>query len=193
MVYCVIRGCMEMIRKQTTKELLGESVRELAAQRSLDKITVKEIAQNCGVTSATFYNHFRDKYDLIAWVLNEQMEQVYMAYAEGKETWPQTILSMIHVLYDGRSFYRNAFANTSGQNSFVFSTHSHSIDLLTEIVRQKAGAQFTDDLAFFVEFYLRGTSITVMEWILGGCKTPPEQLADYFMRAMPAPLQPYLA
>lgn len=45
---------------------MGESVRELAAQRSLDKITVKEIAQNCGVTSATFYNHFRDKYDLIA-------------------------------------------------------------------------------------------------------------------------------
>lgn len=55
---------------------MGESVRELAAQRSLDKITVKEIAQNCGVTSATFYNHFKDKYDLIAWVLNEQMEQM---------------------------------------------------------------------------------------------------------------------
>ncbi len=182
-----------MIRKQTTKELLAESVRELASRRPLDKVSVKEIAENCGITTATFYNHFKDKYELIAWILNYQMEEVYSRYAEGREPWKQTILSMVSILYQDRAFYRNAFANTSGQNSFVFSTHSHSIELLTEIVRRKAGDGFTDELEFFIKFYLRGTSVTIMEWILGGCKTAPDQLAEYFLQAMPAALQPYLS
>ncbi len=182
-----------MIQKKTTRELLGESIRELAMQRPLDKITIKEIAENCGVTSATFYNHFRDKFDLIAWILNRETEAVYLAYAEGKATWEETIVSMVDILYADRAFCRNAFANTSGQNSFVLSTHSHSIDLLTEIVRSKAGDDFSEDLAFFVEFYLRGTSITVMEWIMGGCIIPPAQLSKYFLQAMPEALKPYLA
>ncbi len=181
-----------MIRKKTTKEILGESIRELAMQRSLDKISVKEIAENCGVTSATFYNHFRDKFDLIAWVLNSQTDAVYRNYADGNATWAQTIVTVVEILYSDRTFYRNAFANTAGQNSFVLSTHSYSIDLLTEIVRQKAGEQYSEDLAFFVEFYLRGTSVTVMEWIMEGCKIHPSKLSEYFLQAMPVALQPYL-
>ncbi len=180
-----------MILKKTTKEILEESIRELAENRSLDKITIREITENCGVTTPTFYNHFKDKYDLIAWILNREIETAYLGFAEGKNTWAQTIDSMVQILYDDRSFCRNAFANTSGQNSFVLSTHSFSIDLLTEIVRKKAGNNFSEDLAFFVEFYLRGTSITVMEWIMDGCTIPPKQLSEYFLQSMPMALQPY--
>ena len=35
-------------------------------KKSIDKITVKDITENCGYSSATFYRHFKDKYDLIA-------------------------------------------------------------------------------------------------------------------------------
>ncbi len=181
-----------MVRKKTTKEILGESVRELAGRRPLDKITVKEISENCGVTTPTFYNHFKDKLDLIAWMLNREIEAVYQAYADGKETWAQTITEMLQILYDERCFYKNAFVNTTGQNSFAVSTHSRSIDLLTGIVRQKAGEAFSDDLAFYVEFYLRGTSVTVMEWIMEGCRIPPARLSHYFLQAMPPALQAYL-
>ncbi len=181
-----------MIKKPTTKELLALSVRELAGQQPLDKISVKDICQNCGVTTVTFYNHFQDKYDLIAWVLTREVENIYNGYAEGEYSWEQTIDTMVRHLFEDRAFCRNAFTNTSGQNSFVLTTHSHSIDLLTEIVRKKAGDDFTGDLEFFVEFYLRGTSITVMEWIQSGCRIPPERLARYFLLAMPEALKPYL-
>ena len=51
-----------MIIKKTTKEILAESLQELSLNKSVDKITIKEIAQNCGMTATTFYNHFADKY-----------------------------------------------------------------------------------------------------------------------------------
>ena len=47
-----------MIIRQTTKELLAASLQELAQNKSIDKITIREIAQNCQLTSTTFYNHF---------------------------------------------------------------------------------------------------------------------------------------
>ena len=55
------------MKRKTAKEILTASFQELAATKSIDKITIKEIADNCGYSPATFYRNFRDKYDLIAW------------------------------------------------------------------------------------------------------------------------------
>ena len=63
-----------MIVQQTTKELLAESLKELSKFKAVDKITIKELTKNCGLTSPTFYNHFRDKYDLMAWIYNQRVE-----------------------------------------------------------------------------------------------------------------------
>ncbi len=181
-----------MITRKTTREILGESIHDLAKRKPMDKITVKEIAQNCGVTTATFYNHFRDKFDLIAWVFNYQLEEAFLGYADGTQSWTETIDYVISILHADSAFYRNALANTAGQNSFFFSTHFRSIELLTDIVRQKAGKNADPELLFFVEFYIRGTSITTTEWILGGCQVPEKQMAQRLYKAMPVALHPYL-
>jgi len=55
------------MKRKTAKEILTESFQELAAEKGIDKITIQEIVDNCGYSSATFYRHFKDKYDLIAW------------------------------------------------------------------------------------------------------------------------------
>ncbi|MBQ3273942.1 MAG: helix-turn-helix transcriptional regulator, partial [Christensenellaceae bacterium] len=55
------------MKRQTAKDILVASFRELAEKRTIDKITIKEITVNCGYSPATFYRHFNDKYDLIAW------------------------------------------------------------------------------------------------------------------------------
>ncbi|MBR0399679.1 MAG: TetR family transcriptional regulator, partial [Mogibacterium sp.] len=55
------------MKRKTAKEILAESFRELAETRNVDRITAKDITENCGYSSATFYRQFKDKYDLIAW------------------------------------------------------------------------------------------------------------------------------
>ena len=51
------------MKRKTAKEILADSFHELAEDRQIDKITVREIAANCGYSSATFYRQFRDKYE----------------------------------------------------------------------------------------------------------------------------------
>lgn len=54
------------MKRKTAKEILTASFQELAEKKSVDKITIQEIVDNCGYSPATFYRNFKDKYDLIA-------------------------------------------------------------------------------------------------------------------------------
>jgi AcrR family transcriptional regulator len=50
-------------------------------EKTLDKITVKEVVQRCGVNRQTFYYHFRDIYDLLDWMFAHDGEQFAKRYA----------------------------------------------------------------------------------------------------------------
>ena len=73
-----------MIRK-TAKEILAESFIEIAKTKKIDKITVKDITENCGYSSATFYRQLKDKYDLIAWSYTQDIRSIVdkLEYTEG--------------------------------------------------------------------------------------------------------------
>ena len=62
------------MKRKTAKEILADSFRELAETRAIDKITIKDITDNCGYSTATYYRQFRDKYDLIAWAYSRDLE-----------------------------------------------------------------------------------------------------------------------
>ena len=65
-----------MIARLGTKDILAASLRELAKGKAVDKITIREITDNCGVSATTFYNHFQDKYELLAWIYNQRIEPI---------------------------------------------------------------------------------------------------------------------
>lgn len=51
------------------KYKLANAMKECMFSSPVEKITVKEICDTCGVTRQTFYRNFQDKYDLINWYL----------------------------------------------------------------------------------------------------------------------------
>ena len=50
---------------EITKKALAASLKKLLEQKTLDKITVVDLAEDCGVNRQTFYYHFQDIYDLV--------------------------------------------------------------------------------------------------------------------------------
>ena len=64
--------------------VLAESLKELAAIKPIDKITIKEITDKAGVIRPTFYNHFQDKYELLEWItINELFAPVEPLFMNG--------------------------------------------------------------------------------------------------------------
>lgn len=57
-----------MITRKSTKELLVESVLELMEAKPVNRITIRNITENCGMSRHAFYYYFKDKHELINYV-----------------------------------------------------------------------------------------------------------------------------
>lgn len=64
-----------MIERLSTPELIERSTIELLQTKTIDEITVKQIAHNCGITVRTFYNHFRDKNEVVSAIYTKEMRK----------------------------------------------------------------------------------------------------------------------
>ena len=59
-----------------TKRALMNTFLELLEDKPLDKITVREIVEECGVSRNTFYYHFHDIYELIEEMFNNEVDRI---------------------------------------------------------------------------------------------------------------------
>ena len=58
-----------------TKDRILSAFNQLASHRDCDAITVFQIAQKAGVSRATFYRHFKDKYDVMNYNYSSLLEK----------------------------------------------------------------------------------------------------------------------
>ena len=59
-----------------TKKAIRESFMRLLAERPVDKITVKDIVEDCGIARNTFYYHYRDIYEVLEEILDIRVQEV---------------------------------------------------------------------------------------------------------------------
>ena len=59
-----------------TKKAIAASLKNLLKEKKLNKITVQDIADDCGINRQTFYYHFQDVYDLVEWICIQDTEKV---------------------------------------------------------------------------------------------------------------------
>ena len=141
-----------MIHRQTTKELIADSLKELFTHKTADKITVKEIAQNCGITTATFYNHFRDKYDLIVWIYAEPVKNIVGQMGSENYGLHNAIFDVINYFAENRKFIINAIMHTSGQDSFICHVFRINFEIMCDFLKQ---SRRLDELPIKTEMLLK--------------------------------------
>lgn len=72
--------------EKSARTAINDSFKELLQRKSLDKITVKEICEHCGVNRQTFYYYYMDKMHVFKYiVLNELSRDV--AQNRTLDTW----------------------------------------------------------------------------------------------------------
>ena len=59
-----------------TKLALEAALKKELLTKSLDKITINELAEDCGISRMAFYYHFKDIYDLVEWSCLEDAQKV---------------------------------------------------------------------------------------------------------------------
>ena len=67
-----------------TKEIIARTFTELLEEKSMAKITVKDIVERCGVNRNTFYYHFRDIPDVVEFILKKKWDDTKYVVNNGK-------------------------------------------------------------------------------------------------------------
>lgn len=106
---------MEQI-KELTKRLIANSFKELMLQIPFEKITIKMITDHASVIRPTFYNHFHDKYELVEWIVNDEIIDPAREMFELGNI-PDGLKHLIEGFCNDREYYRRTF-DIVGQNGF---------------------------------------------------------------------------
>lgn len=181
------------MKRKTAKEILAESFREIADKKPVDKITVVDIADNCGYSTTTFYRHFRDKYDLIAWDYTHGLEKMLEKISRDGNGWREACFECSKLFNDQRSYLKNLLLHTSGFDAFERNmVRIHYEGLKNMILRAADAGAYDLHLEMCVKTYCHGVVDLSCDWILGQYDVTPEALTKVFEDALPNILSVYL-
>lgn len=163
---------------QITKRALEESLKKMLLKKPVNKITISDITEDCGINRMTFYYHFKDIYDLVEWSCVEDAARAL----DGKktyDTWQQGFQQIFQAVLDNKPFVQNVyqFVNREQVETYLYSlTHN----LLIGVIEEKAvGMQVRDeDIEFITDFFKFAFVGLMLDWIRNGMKKDPQQIID---------------
>lgn len=163
---------------QTTKRALSQSLKKLLQTKPLSKITINDIAEDCGVSRMTFYYHFADIYDLVEWTCQEDAS-VALAGNKTYSTWQQGFLNIFNAVLENKTFVLNVYHSISREHLERY-LYQLTYDLLIGVVEEKAvGLSVSDhDKAFIADFYKYAFVGLMLNWIREGMKEDPKAIID---------------
>ena len=77
--------------KEFTKAAIADTFMELLQEHTIDHITVKDLAEKCGINRQTFYYHFADIYDLMEWTLDNELKKFLERYDKTDADWKEQL------------------------------------------------------------------------------------------------------
>ncbi|MBR3226494.1 MAG: TetR family transcriptional regulator [Atopobiaceae bacterium] len=148
---------------------------------ALEKITVKRLLEESGVSRQTFYNHFLDKNDLICEVYEQRMVPTFNNASSGFAYRDELAASLRQMRRHGE-FLRQA-CKLGGQNNLCdhMLERARSFDLAWH---QKLWGEepFPEELRLATYYHVTASVQMTIAWILSGFPSTEEELADLITR-----------
>ena len=149
---------------QMTKRALVASLKDLLAEKPLDKITVTDLTEHCGVNRMTFYYHFKDIYDLVEWACIESATRA-LAGQKTYDTWQQGFLQILQAVQKDKVFVTKVYHSISREHIENY-LYRLTYDLMIGVVEEKAN------------FYKYAFVGLTLEWVRTGMKDDPAALIE---------------
>jgi AcrR family transcriptional regulator len=177
------------MRRKSTKEYLAESFLELAEKEPVAKITITDIASNCDFSQPTFYNHFKDKYDLIYWIAKKNASEMIPA-----DSTTSSVETVIDGLIKAGREHRQMVINLA---DFVFVSRilyrqvvsAYAETVCDRIRRERGLAEVPMDIKLLVETFLIGVSTILIKWLVDEMPYSEEGLKSIMIRSVPEDLK----
>ncbi len=178
---------------QVTKRALEQSLKNLLLKKPLTKITVSDIADDCGINRMTFYYHFKDIYDLVEWSC---LEDAKRALDEKKtyDTWQQGLLQIFEAVQQNKPFILNVYRCVHREQVEKY-LQPLVDELLIGIIEEKANGMTVrdEDKQFIAQAYGYMFIGLMLDWIKDNMREDPQQIVDRLNRLIKGSLSAALS
>ena len=156
----------------TTKSDLAAALKKMMEIKPIEKITIKDLVEICGVNRQTFYYHFDDVYDLLEWIFEEDANRVLPSEVQ-YDQWREYVVMFFSYLYDNKAFALNVYNSNSRlyMLRYLKGRLEECIRSFAVIVSENMSID-RHDFDFVVEFYANGVIGLISQWMDLGMKVP---------------------
>lgn len=166
------------------KRVLASTLKEMAEKKSLSKITINDLTQACDVSRQTFYNNFKDIYDLVEWIY---LKEVVTPIERGKiyDKWQDALTSIFQYISENQVFVLNTYRSFG--KGFLEKVLRQEIELFLsnqvfkkiEVTKEEA-----KQVEFSYSFYTYALVGVGLDWIEKQMPESVEELVERIERVM---------
>lgn len=151
-----------MSLKNQTKLLFAHELEQMLKAIPIDKIRIVDLCKRCNTIPQTFYYHFHDKYELVAWIFLNDFSKIY-----GDDTPEYSISSIIRNLEQmakRKTFYQRTYTDHSQNsiNQYIQKFNVASAKIAVESVYQK---DTTTEQIYEIKYHSYGSMGLFKEWL----------------------------
>ena len=161
---------------QVTKRALEQSLKNLLLKKPLTKITINDIAEDCGISRMTFYYHFKDIYDLVEWVCLEDAKRA-LDNKKTHDTWQQGLLQIFYAVRETKPFVMNVYHCVDRAQVEKY-LRPLTDDLQMGVIEEESQGKTIrqEDKQFVAQVYSYVFIGLMLDWIRDDMKQDPEVL-----------------
>ena len=166
------------------KRVLASTLKEIAEKKLLSKITINDLTQACDVSRQTFYNNFKDIYDLVEWIY---LKEVVTPIERGKiyDKWQDALTSIFQYISENHVFVLNTYRSFG--KGFLEKVLRQEIELfLSNQVFKKIEVtkEEVKQVEFSYSFYTYALVGVGLDWIEKQMPESVEELVERIERVM---------
>jgi len=150
-------------------------------KKPLEKVFVTEICREAEIERPTFYYHFQDKYDLMAWIFCQRTLQTDVLSIE-------SAARAMNSMRQDFIYFKRAYEDNSQSPMWAY-MHEYFVRQYVRIAREKTGTEPDDLTRFSIRLYCYGTLGMTREWLLKDNITPAETVVEMMFNSMPENLR----
>lgn len=161
---------------QTTKRALEASLKKLLQHKPLNKITINDITEDCGVNRMTFYYHFKDIYDLVEWILEEDSAKIMEGW-RADYSWEDAFEMVLRRVQENKNFFLNIYRSMSREQIELY-LYRLLDPMLHEVADHECAGMTVreEDRQFVIDFYKYALVGMALEWIRKDMKEEPTRI-----------------
>lgn len=171
-----------LIEKLSTRDLIAESYLDLMYRTDIRKVSMQQIAENCGVSKRTVYNHFEDRRQLDIYAFVYMTDKQYRTYSQ-TGTYFDYQLDNIRLSLRARATLRD-------NDDYTFLVKAFTESLSEHVASTFPDGQIDERTQFALSYYVAGASYEIGLWAqeqMGD--TTAEELTQRILEQIPAHLR----